>query len=900
MQQTGNSAKSSFISWAGRFRNIGLVGSAMAVLIGFIEAVAAHASEPSSDNVTAHDHAADISSGVTRSTGHPSSVGGWSEAAAHQLSNNVSSFADVAHQLSNNSPSFADAVHQPSDNSPSFADGAQQLFDNGSSFADAAHQLSNDGFSFDDAANQLPNNDTSSADAAAGHAQDAALSDGVSSVYSNDDNGSGPALANSDSFWFNADDPVHVGVGADDSARAATDSFAAVSDVFADHSPANAEVTFTSAASSSFQYSGPSILDTAPGGASAHEAEAIDAPASIISLANVAANAADLSEIHQPNSIENSVFLVGGGGPKPEATSASAAGAGSGQVLEAWNGDLGTGYTSASAGTAASGSSGSVPGVTSADNGQGLVINVVYDSSVASAPAGFTQTIANVVNFYESQFSTPVTITIDVGFGEIDGQPVAPGALGESQAYMTSVSYSQLEAALVNNANAIGDTAAAASLSAASPVNGQYWIPTADAQALGLAGGGGVDGYAGFTNVPYLAYNVGNNSGTVPGGQYDFFGVVAHEFSEIMGRQLLVGAADFGSSAAYTALDLFHYSSPGVADFSGTTPGYASPDGGYSNLGNFNTNPEGDFGDWASSVGNDSYLAFSGPGQLDSVTASDLTVMNLLGWDPGSSSSGAGSSPPSAPSAPSAPPPSASDPPTIVTALATSGYVTEMSGTGVAANGVLAYAWDSNASASLAVSAVDGSAAAVGAGVAGTYGVLTLNADGSYTYIDDSTAGIRGGAAMDTFSYTLSDSLGSTANANLTVLITNDYYFTGPSNSTIESGRASALLNAGAGGMTAIAGSGNQWLFGGPGDVLVGGTGTDTFMFAPNFGNETIKNFNSNDVIEFPTSLFATNHQALESTYTAGSHTVIYYDATDTITLSHFTAQLHAHNFALV
>ena len=97
-------------------------------------------------------------------------------------------------------------------------------------------------------------------------------------------------------------------------------------------------------------------------------------------------------------------------------------------------------------------------------HGQGLAINVVYDPSVASAPAGFTQTIANVVNFYESHFSNPVTITIDVGYGEVDGQAMQAGALGENQAYMTSVSYSQLQAALVNNANALGDTAAAASL----------------------------------------------------------------------------------------------------------------------------------------------------------------------------------------------------------------------------------------------------------------------------------------------------------------------------------------------------------------------------------------------------------------------------------------------------
>ena len=239
----------------------------------------------------------------------------------------------------------------------------------------------------------------------------------------------------------------------------------------------------------------------------------------------------------------------------------------------------------------------------------------------------------------------------------------------------------------------------------------------------------------------------------------------------------------------------------------------------------------------------------------------------------------------------------------MVTAPPTSGHVTDWGATSVAANGVLANAADTNPGAPLIVSSVNGSAANVGVGVAGEFGVLTLNADGSYTYYNDNAAGVRsqGGVAMDTFGYTVSDDQGASANSNLTVLVTNHAYITGPTNSTIEAGRATAVLNAGAGDMTAIAGSGHQWLFGGPGDTLKAGTGTDTFMFAPNFGNETIKNFNSHDVIEFPTSLFANYHHVLDSVATIGSHTVITYDATDTITLTHFTAaQLHPHNFFIV
>ena len=123
-------------------------------------------------------------------------------------------------------------------------------------------------------------------------------------------------------------------------------------------------------------------------------------------------------------------------------------------------------------------------------------------------------------------------------------------------------------AALANNANAIGDTAAAASLSATSPVSGAtYYIPTAEAEALGISGASAsVNGYAGFSSTENFAYNDTNGTG-VGSNQYDFFGTVAHEFSEIMGRQMFDGAG----GRFYEPLDLFHYSASGVRDFSGTT-----------------------------------------------------------------------------------------------------------------------------------------------------------------------------------------------------------------------------------------------------------------------------------------------------------------------------------------
>ena len=65
-----------------------------------------------------------------------------------------------------------------------------------------------------------------------------------------------------------------------------------------------------------------------------------------------------------------------------------------------------------------------------------------------------------------------------------------------------------------------------------------YVLTTAEAEALGLAGSSGINGYVGFSSSFAFAYD---DSGGVPPGEYDFFGVVAHEISEVMGRSMMDG-----------------------------------------------------------------------------------------------------------------------------------------------------------------------------------------------------------------------------------------------------------------------------------------------------------------------------------------------------------------------
>src|SRR5215470_14375623 len=190
-------------------------------------------------------------------------------------------------------------------------------------------------------------------------------------------------------------------------------------------------------------------------------------------------------------------------------------------------------------------------------------INLIFDQSVGSLPTGFVATLNAVVQFLDSQFNNPIAVNIHVGFGTINGGPLAPGALGESETFLNQYTYSAVRNALSANASSPDQIAAVNSLPATDPTpggNGHYWVSTAEAKAIGLSGASSAtDGFIGFSNMSAFTYNT-INGGSVASGTYDFFGVAAHELTEVMGRALLVGSDGIGSNS-YTPLDLFHYSS---------------------------------------------------------------------------------------------------------------------------------------------------------------------------------------------------------------------------------------------------------------------------------------------------------------------------------------------------
>ncbi|MEB3044870.1 DUF4082 domain-containing protein [Rhizobium mulingense] len=122
---------------------------------------------------------------------------------------------------------------------------------------------------------------------------------------------------------------------------------------------------------------------------------------------------------------------------------------------------------------------------------------------------------------------------------------------------------------------------------------------------------------------------------------------------------------------------------------------------------------------------------------------------------------------------------------TTPTAVADAGDATEKggvangSGGAVASGNVLTNDTDPDAGDTKTVSAVNFGATSgtLGSALNGTYGSLVLNASGAYTYtINESNTAVQGlrqstNTLSDVFSYTMRDSAGATATANLTVTI---------------------------------------------------------------------------------------------------------------------------------
>jgi VCBS repeat-containing protein len=194
----------------------------------------------------------------------------------------------------------------------------------------------------------------------------------------------------------------------------------------------------------------------------------------------------------------------------------------------------------------------------------------------------------------------------------------------------------------------------------------------------------------------------------------------------------------------------------------------------------------------------------------------------------------------------------------------------------------------------LVVGAVGGVAANVGHSVAGTYGSVQINANGSYVYTANQGSLPSKIVAQDTFTYTVADGHGGTDISTLSVIVSNPgtNYLAG-ANTTLLGGNGSNVLD-GSGGHDILIGGNNaaDVLVGGIADTMTGGSGPDTFLFRPHFGANTITDFDVlSDTMQLDKSIFFSVADLLSHTTNTANGAVIDDTHGDTITLTHVTLQ---------
>ncbi len=287
--------------------------------------------------------------------------------------------------------------------------------------------------------------------------------------------------------------------------------------------------------------------------------------------------------------------------------------------------------------------------------GRGMTFDITWDSSVASAPAAFQTDVEEVFQLYADTYTgpagSPTTLYYHVGFGEVDNEVMSSSDLGESD-YNNSVGekYATVLSQLAADATSPAQLAALATLPATDPTSNKViGFSGAEAQILGFANApvssnADPDGYVGFSDNSDWNYAADPNQ-TPAANAYDFISTVEHEISEVMGRTSAMGTGTSEQATGdFSLMDLYRFSAPDTRALSPfADPSYFSIDNGTTNLAdwnNYTSGDSGDLGDWSGATvngvvkhTNNSFNDASDPGVDDPFTATDATLMNVLGYD---------------------------------------------------------------------------------------------------------------------------------------------------------------------------------------------------------------------------------------------------------------------------
>jgi autotransporter passenger strand-loop-strand repeat protein len=264
--------------------------------------------------------------------------------------------------------------------------------------------------------------------------------------------------------------------------------------------------------------------------------------------------------------------------------------------------------------------------------------NLEFDNSYErTVNSGYEDAIVAAESFYQSEIATTATLNFDFTTSAGSGP-------GENSYSSVSVSFAALESALASRATSADDMAAVAAIGrlSGSVTSETFQISDGLAQVLGLGGSNAPD-----TTVLDSTLSYFYNQSDPVAGEYDAVGILEHEISE--GGFGRVG----GDGSTNGITDLFRYSAPGVLDTTlgqDAKPAFFSINGTtlltefHDPIAADGSTDGADSADWDPSSTNqdltpvpgladtnDSYGAAT-TGEIGVVTATDLAVLDVLGW----------------------------------------------------------------------------------------------------------------------------------------------------------------------------------------------------------------------------------------------------------------------------
>jgi hypothetical protein len=277
-------------------------------------------------------------------------------------------------------------------------------------------------------------------------------------------------------------------------------------------------------------------------------------------------------------------------------------------------------------------------------------------------------------DYWESQFTDPVTVNLTIGFSALGSNILAQAGSSWVQIPVASV-----KSAMTFDVTSTSDVAAishfpalssgyflsfltqkdteggstAVSLDNDTLVDGPNWynnnafldLTTANAKALGFSLTNPPLADASITFSSAFSWDFDQSDGVGPGLQ-DFVGVAIHEIGHALGFVSGVDTVDYAISrqidldpyAIYSVLDLFRYSAAGTLNLAAGAEAYFSLDGGVTSLGGFSTGVEQGDGRQASHWKDNLGLGIMDPtanpaGQINTPSELDLLVFDVIGWD---------------------------------------------------------------------------------------------------------------------------------------------------------------------------------------------------------------------------------------------------------------------------